>query len=372
MAHVQKRGTGRYRVRFRDPDKIERSRTFKKKIDADRFAATVETDIARGTWISPDRQRRLFSEYTELWLSTLDCKPKTRASYESILNRWVTPAFGSLAVGSITWGTIEKFKASMVEENKSAQTIKNALNVLKPILNTAVKDGAIMVSPAANITSPKIPPSKVARFETAEIVAAFAATLDKDAELLVLFSAFTGLRAGECGALRVRDLNLLRGSLTVRESLSEVHGKVIFTSPKNHHMRSVALPPFLRDRLVVSLEGRKVAADPTALVFVSNEGDILRHSNFYNRTFKPAVEAFGLKGFRFHDLRHTCAAMLIADGAHPRAIMERLGHSSITVTLNTYGHLFPGLDEALTDGLEEQFQRAVSGDSRGKAFLASL
>ena len=56
--------------------------------------------------------------------------------------------------------------------------------------------------------------------------------------------------------------------------------------------------------------------------------------------------------------------MLIADGAHPRAIMERLGHSSITVTLNTYGHLFPGLDEALTDGLEEQFQKAVSGDSR--------
>ncbi|MAT02851.1 MAG: hypothetical protein CL421_07435 [Acidimicrobiaceae bacterium] len=115
---------------------------------------------------------------------------------------------------------------------------------------------------------------------------------------------------------------------------------------------------------MISLEERKVAADPTALVFVSKEGEVLRHSNFYSRTFKPAAEAFGLNSFRFHDLRHTCAAMLIADGAHPRAIMERLGHSSITVTLNTYGHLFPSLDEALTDGLEEQFQRAVSHDLR--------
>ena len=91
------------------------------------------------------------------------------------------------------------------------------------------------------------------------------------------------------------------------------------------------------------------ARDQTALVFTSPNGSVLRHSNFYRRYFKPAVEAFRLGGFRFHELRHTCAAMLIADGAHPRAIMERLGHSSIKVTLDTYGHLFPALDEALTD-----------------------
>jgi integrase len=260
----------------------------------------------------------------------------------------------------------------MIEEGKSAQTVKNALNVLKPILNTAVKDGAIMVSPAANITSPKIPPSTAARYETAETIIAFASTLDKDSELLVLFSAFTGLRAGECGALRVKDLNLLGGSLMVRESLSEVHGKECFNLPKNNQMRSVALPPFLRDRLVVSLEERKVASDPEALVFVSPKGGLLRHSNFYSRTFKPAIEAFGLKDFRFHDLRHSCAAMLVADGAHPRAIMERFGHSSITVTLDTYGHLLPGLDEALTDGLEEQFQKAVSRDPRPVGGLSQI
>ena len=337
MAHVQKRPPGKYRVRYRDPDNKERSRTFKKKSDADRFAASVETDMARGTWVSPDRGRQLFSEYAAIWLST-----------------------------------IESFKAEMSNAGRSPQTVKNALNVLRPILDLAVRDCALVVSPARDVKSPKVTASSVAKFESAETIAALAATMDKESGLLVLFAAFTGLRAGECAALRVGDLDLLRGRLTVRQSVSEVHGKALFTPTKNHRTRSVALPAFLRDQLVTHLEKRGVARDQTALVFSSPDGSVLRHSNFYKRYFKPAVEAYGLDGFRFHDLRHTCAAMLIADGAHPRAIMERLGHSSIKVTLDTYGHLFPGLDEALTDGLDTQYQKAISVISRPLRGLSEL
>src|SRR5207248_8956630 len=102
------------------------------------------------------------------------------------------------------------------------------------------------------------------------------------------------------------------------------------------------------------------------LVFTAPSGGAIRHHNFYSRQFRPAVRRAvaqtagqGQDGFpeglRFHDLRHTCAALLVAQGAHPRAIMERLGHSSISVTLNTYGHLFPSVDEALTDRLDSVF-----------------
>ena len=95
-------------------------------------------------------------------------------------------------------------------------------------------------------------------------------------------------------------------------------------------------------------------------MFTAPEGGPLQHRTFYRRFFRPAVESAGLpSALRFHDLRHTCAAFLIAQGAHPRAIMERLGHSSITVTLNTYGHLFPSLDEALTEGLENTYQTSL-------------
>ena len=116
----------------------------------------------------------------------------------------------------------------------------------------------------------------------------------------------------------------------------------------------------------------------TGLVFEATEGGPLRQSNFYDRVFQPAAVRAGLAemvkvegrkrqkyvGPRFHDLRHTCVALLVAQGAHPLAIKERLGHSSITVTLDTYGHLLPSLNEGLTDGLEETFRRAERDGSR--------
>ncbi len=143
------------------------------------------------------------------------------------------------------------------------------------------------------------------------------------------------------------------------EALKDVHGRLSFGPTKNHGRRTVRLPPFLCELLACYLTDRP--RRPNDLVFTAPDGGPLQHRLFYRRYFRPAVERAGLPdALRFHDLRHTCAAMLIAQGAHPRAIMERLGHSSITVTLNTYGHLFPSLDEALTDGLETTYRAALS------------
>src|SRR3954452_12406926 len=85
----------------------------------------------------------------------------------------------------------------------------------------------------------------------------------------------------------------------------------------------------------------------------------MRRSNFRRRIWLPAVAQAGLDGLRFHDLRHTAVALGIAQGAHRKAIQERMGHSSIQVTLDRYGHLFPGLDEALTDGLEATYRASL-------------
>jgi len=243
MAHIQKRGPSRYKVRYRGPDGKERSKTFPRKGDADRFAVTVEADRVRGAWVAPERGRRAVSEYADLWLSTLDCKPKTRAGYESILNRWILPAFGSRPVSKVSWSVIERFKADMAEAQKSPQTIKNALNVLRPILGAAVRDGALLKNPVDDVKSSEVRLSSRARFESAETIAALAETMDDASGLHVLFAAFTGLRVGECAALRVSDLDLLRSRVTARESVSEVHGRIVFTTTKNHSARSVAIPP---------------------------------------------------------------------------------------------------------------------------------
>lgn len=130
------------------------------------------------------------------------------------------------------------------------------------------------------------------------------------------------------------------------------------------------LPGFLCQQLGAHLADRPHG--PADLVFTAPTAGPLQHRTFYRRHFRRAVGAAGLpEALRFHDLRHTAAALLTAQGAHPRAIMERLGHSSITISLNVYGHLFPNLDEALTDGLEATFRQAEKAgratDSRAPA-----
>ena len=143
------------------------------------------------------------------------------------------------------------------------------------------------------------------------------------------------------------------------ESVAEVKGHgLVFGEPKTYERRSVTLPDFLRHELAEVLDARP--SEPSAFVFASPDGQVLRHGLFYQRKFKPAVRTAGLpERARFHDLRHTCAALCIALGAHPKAIQERLGHSSITVTLDRYGHLFPKLDEALTDRLGDMRRSAI-------------
>lgn len=97
-------------------------------------------------------------------------------------------------------------------------------------------------------------------------------------------------------------------------------------------------------------------------VFTSPDGQPLRRNNFRRRVWLPAVKAADLDGLRFHDLRHSHAAMLISAGEHPKLISTRLGHATIRTTLDTYGHLFPGLDEAAADRLDQAFVGGLGAD----------
>ncbi len=126
--------------------------------------------------------------------------------------------------------------------------------------------------------------------------------------------------------------------------------------------RQVALPRFLADELTTHLGRWPTTAD--GYVCTAPEGGPLRRTNFRRRDWLPALRASVGEPLRFHDLRHTHAAMLIPQGEHPKVIQLRLGHSSIQVTLDTYGHLFEGLDEAAADRLDATFPRTLADSSR--------
>src|SRR5690606_3478401 len=181
---------------------------------------------------------------------------------------------------------------------------------------------------------------------------------------LIYVLAYGALRWGEAAALRRRRIDVLRGRVEVAESLAEVGGDLHFGSTKNYRNRTIILPKFLREKLNRHLTNYS-AADADAFAFTASNGAPMRNSNFATNVWKPAVQAAGLpEGLRIHDLRHTAVAILISEGVHPEAIKRFLGHSSIMVTMDIYGHLFPSEQEALADALDGAFARSQTDKRR--------
>jgi integrase len=191
-------------------------------------------------------------------------------------------------------------------------------------------------------------------------VGTLAAAINERFRCAIITDAYTGLRAGELWALNVSRIQLR--TIEVVESLSEVGGELQTGPTKTGERRTVSLPRFLAEMLAEHIR-RYPSRD--GYVFTAPAGGPVRHHNFVKRHFRHAVEAAGdvPDDLRFHDLRHTCAAILIAEGWSPKQIQQRLGHASIRTTLDRYGHLFEGHDQALLDSLDATLRENAKSDS---------
>ena len=181
---------------------------------------------------------------------------------------------------------------------------------------------------------------------------------------MILFAVDTGMRWSEIIGLRRQKLDLVNRKVRVTEQLVRLEdGKFIRREPKTAAgVRSISISPHTA-ALVAEHIDKFTEAGKDALVFTSGSGAPISSSSFLTHHFGPARKAAGL-ACRFHDLRHTSVALAIAAGAHPKAIQARMGHSSINVTLDRYGHLFPELDTEIADAFHREFLAANIGRSR--------
>jgi integrase len=391
MADIQRRkkadGEVRWDVRYRDEARKQRKRSFARKVDAQQFANSVETDLNRGEWIDPKRGQELFETWAEKWLATTaDRKPKTRESYESILSKHLLPRFGDVPIASIDYPLVLSFIAELQQAGAASKTVRNIRDVLRMVMRLAVRSGAIKVNPVSEVTVRRGGKKEMVFLDPEQImslaaeVSAPPARYRRDERrvsgypeygLFVRFAAYTGLRAGEMVGLRVKDLELLHRRVQVFQSASEAYGQLQIVPTKTYERRSVPIPRSFIDELAALIAGKS----PDDFVWVSPQGGPFRYSNWFKRHYRPAVTRADVpEETRFHDLRHSYAALLIAQGAHPRAIMERMGHSTITVTLDSYGHLFPKLDAALDDLLDGVYRSAgtVASSSAGEERTRSI
>ncbi len=193
---------------------------------------------------------------------------------------------------------------------------------------------------------------------------------------LIYLLGYGGLRWGEAAALRRRRVDVLRARIVVAESVAEIGGNLVYGPTKSYRSRTIALPRSLRDMLNTHLT-EEVASDPEALVFTMygrtyktttyKAGTPLRNSNFAKKLWKPALAAADLpSNLKIHDMRHTAAALMIATGAHSEHIKRHLGHSSITVTMDLYGHLFPSEADAIADQLDQMLRDSQTDKRRTK------
>lgn len=317
--------------------------------------------------------------YLAEWLETI--RPRLRAttfgSYKVAVER-ATVALGARRLDEITPLGIERFYADLAAgggrygRGMSAKTIRNTHIVLRKALADAERLELVSRNPASRAKAPTAHRPEIATW-TSDQLRTFLSSVDDDPwRPIWVLLATTGLRRGEALGLRWRDLDLPRANLSVRQTVTTVGAEVVVCPPKtDRSRRRIALDP----GTVATLEGQRQHqlderrlcgfADPGGddLVFAGADGSPL-HPDQVTRRFKRLMRGLDLPELRGpHGLRHTWASLALAAGVHPKVVSDRLGHSTIAITIDTYSHVVPSLDvEAAITVADQIFENAENDD----------
>jgi len=352
MGNIQKRPKGQWRARYRDPAGKEHARHFRRRLDAERWLASVENAKHRGEWIDPSLSRITVGEWAAKWLAAqVQLKPLTRERYKNILRVQVLPHWHRVRLAEVTHADVVAWVAGLQAEGYAAATIRQTHRVFSLMMALAVRDRRLSYNPAEGVRLPRVA-RKEPVFLTHEQVDRLAEACT-GFELFIRLLAYTGLRWGEATALQVKRVDLMRRRLEVVRTAIDL-GEVTYGTPKTHQHRSVPIPRSLVDELALLVAGR----EPDDLVFTSPRGGPLRNHNFRQRVFAPAATAIGVPQLTPHDLRHTAASLAVQAGANVKAVQRMLGHASAAMTLDVYAGLFGDDLDAVADRLDEAAARA--------------
>lgn len=362
MAHIRKHpDTGKPQVRWRDPTTgRERTKTFNRATDARAFKSKVEHEINTGGYIDRSLGRTSFGACADHWIQgKVNVRMSTWTRDESYLRNHVLPSFGDISLAGIRRTDVQHWISELGTRGLAPATVRQCYLILKSVIDDAVDHRLIVESPCRRIVLPRIERNEPL-YLTPEEVGTLASVIHPRHRALVYTAAYLGCRWGELAGLKQQCLNLSRRQVTILGTLEEVGGnKPVYVeeTKTRSSRRTLTIPPFLCEILA----GHLAQLPQSEFVFLGRDGGLLRRNNFRRRHWKPAVMRARLpERLRFHDLRHTCASILISQSAHPKEIQARLGHASIMTTMDRYGHLFPSLGAQLDENLEHVFRTAGS------------
>jgi integrase len=311
------------------------------------------------------------SAYLETWLSDYakpNLSPKGFERYESIARVHLMPALGRIALTQLRPEHIQALYTSKLNAGLSARTVRYHHVVLHKALQTALKWGLVSRNVSDSVDVPKAKITEMQTWDESEVSQFLEVTRESQYYALFYTALFTGMRRSELLALHWQDVDFIYSQIYVNRSLHHLKdGSYVFTQPKSaKSRRTIALPPSAiltlrehHDKVAMDWAMLGVPLTDNDLVFSTIEGKPLR-PNTITRAWQTAATKAGVKVIRLHDARHSHASLMLKQGIHPKIVQERLGHATIAITLDTYSHVAPGLQEAAAQRFDEAFQKPTT------------
>lgn len=325
--------------------KYKRKRGFKTRKECEAALAEVINQIEKGTLVA--NEKMLVKEYMEYWLETYPknhCQPSTYKRYKEFLND-IIKYIGSHKLSKLNPLIIQKFYEDLNNErNLSNNTIIKIHRMFHLALKHAQKWQLIHLNPCDLVTPPKIIKAEMKYWQPDEI-SFYLEMIDKNEILYkpTFLAVHTGLRVGELCALQWEDIDLINGTIRVNKTLQRVNGKLILKQPKTKNSNRIvtllsSTIKFLKDLKKEAMEHKLKYGIEMSYVLCWEDGRPL-DPHYVSQKFPKLLEKYNLPKIRFHDLRHTHATLLLKLGTSPKIISERLGHSTVSFTLDTYSHV---------------------------------
>jgi len=356
MASIKRRDDGNWRARYRDSAGKEHARHFGRKVDAQRWLDGVASAVVTGTYTDPKSARTTVEQWCATWLEGYATRRASTVRQAGVHIAQIVRAFGPMRLGDVRPSQVKAWTSRMKREGLSDSYIYATYRRLAQIMGDAVHDGLIPRSPCSRKTSPG-QASQRPYVATTEQVWAVHDAMPEHLRPAVLLGAFCGLRTAEAVALRVSDVDFMRGVVTpaIQYPAEPLKSETSRTPVPIPHELALQL-----SAAVARWEGETVVTD-----------EIGRSSSPWAleravRTARGKVDGLPA-GFRFHDLRHYFASLLIGSGADVKVVQRRLRHASAMTTLNTYGHMWPDADESARAAVAVVLAARMTAEAKRKS-----
>lgn len=302
-------------------------------------------------------------EYLDRWLkdSVKDTvRPSTYERHEGIIRIHLKPALGRIKLKALTPAHVQGFYRGRLDSGLSPATVNKIHVILHKALSQAVKWSLVPRNVTEAVQAPRPAPEEMSPLDKDQTLALLSAASEDRLEALYVLAVSTGMRQGELLGLSWKDVDLERGIISVRRTLTRTGSRLGLGEPKTKNSRrmvqltkiaTVALRTHRKRQMKERLAYAGLWKDHD-LVFATQTGTLINPTNLIKRSFRPLLEKADLPKIRFHDLRHTAATLLFAQDIHPKYVQELLGHANIGITLDTYSHMLPGMGNHAARAME--------------------